>query len=231
MYSGSRAPFSPSEFLYHWWRHADSLAGYQQQDAHEFYLSLLEGMSAATIATQQQQDKQQTAAGDIVAPKLQQSPVGAQAGTNTDNAVGDSALLLQRFTAGAAAHEGGGAGLDVLGRPTAAAAAHQIWVQQQQQLALGLHGGLDLQLPGSTADWQQFTMQQLLQQHGLHGWAQGYGFADMHNSHQQQQDGHMRCAGPSVTPEPCTADGTPEPEPQGHPGTNKSATHHEQLEG
>eukprot|EP00775_Hariotina_reticulata_P004801 gene4801-5050_t len=40
VYSGNRQPFSPAEFLYQWWRFADSLAGYQQQDAHEFYLSL-----------------------------------------------------------------------------------------------------------------------------------------------------------------------------------------------
>lgn len=49
VYSGNRQPFSPAEFLYQWWRFADSLAGYQQQDAHEFYLSLLEGMSGSMV--------------------------------------------------------------------------------------------------------------------------------------------------------------------------------------
>ena len=39
-------PFSPVRFLDTWWRSAGgSLAGYQQQDAHEFYLSLLDGLS------------------------------------------------------------------------------------------------------------------------------------------------------------------------------------------
>ncbi|KAL3130987.1 Ubiquitin C-terminal hydrolase 22 [Trebouxia sp. C0009 RCD-2024] len=45
-YSGHRVPFSPIRFLDTWWRSAGgSLAGYQQQDAHEFYLSLLDGLS------------------------------------------------------------------------------------------------------------------------------------------------------------------------------------------
>lgn len=45
-YSGQRLPFSPVKFLDTWWRSAGgSLAGYQQQDAHEFYLSLLDGLT------------------------------------------------------------------------------------------------------------------------------------------------------------------------------------------
>lgn len=48
-YSGHRVPFSPVRFLDTWWRSAGgSLAGYQQQDAHEFYLSLLDGLSQPT---------------------------------------------------------------------------------------------------------------------------------------------------------------------------------------
>ncbi|GLC60015.1 hypothetical protein PLESTB_001563900 [Pleodorina starrii] len=48
-YSGDRAPLSPTDFLYSWWTFADSLAGYRQQDAHEFYLSALSGLSSALI--------------------------------------------------------------------------------------------------------------------------------------------------------------------------------------
>lgn len=45
-YGGIRRPFSPIRFLDTWWRNAEgSLAGYQQQDAHEFYLSLLDGLA------------------------------------------------------------------------------------------------------------------------------------------------------------------------------------------
>ncbi|EFJ42481.1 hypothetical protein VOLCADRAFT_67026 [Volvox carteri f. nagariensis] len=44
-YSGDRAPLSPTDFLYSWWTFADSLAGYRQQDAHEFYLSALSGLA------------------------------------------------------------------------------------------------------------------------------------------------------------------------------------------
>lgn len=47
MYSGQRAPYSPVALLHAWWRHADHLAGYQQQDAHEFYLTTLCAMDGA----------------------------------------------------------------------------------------------------------------------------------------------------------------------------------------
>ena len=44
-YSGERAPLRPSAFLHAWWQQAEHhLAGYQQQDAHEFYLSALSGL-------------------------------------------------------------------------------------------------------------------------------------------------------------------------------------------
>lgn len=52
MYSGERSPYSPADLLYAWWSHADDLAGYKQQDAHEFYLSLLSAISALHIAPQ-----------------------------------------------------------------------------------------------------------------------------------------------------------------------------------
>lgn len=49
MYSGNRSPYSPAYFLYCWWRCADALAGYQQQDAHEFYLSLLSALDDSVV--------------------------------------------------------------------------------------------------------------------------------------------------------------------------------------
>ncbi|PSC74502.1 ubiquitin carboxyl-terminal hydrolase 22 [Micractinium conductrix] len=46
-YSGRRAGFSPAQFLYTWWMLAGGhMAGYQQQDAHEFFCFILEMMSA-----------------------------------------------------------------------------------------------------------------------------------------------------------------------------------------
>ena len=49
-YSGARAPYSPAAFLYAWWRHAEHhLAGYQQQDAHEFYLYALAGLAHSRL--------------------------------------------------------------------------------------------------------------------------------------------------------------------------------------
>jgi len=50
-YSGTRAPYSPAAFLYAWWRQQEHshLAGYQQQDAHEFYLYALAGLSHSRL--------------------------------------------------------------------------------------------------------------------------------------------------------------------------------------
>lgn len=49
-YSGARAPYSPAAFLYAWWRIAEHhLAGYQQQDAHEFYLYALAGLAHSRL--------------------------------------------------------------------------------------------------------------------------------------------------------------------------------------
>jgi ubiquitin carboxyl-terminal hydrolase 22/27/51 len=44
VYSGVGAPYAPYHFLYSMWRHADNLAGYDQQDAHEFLISTLNGL-------------------------------------------------------------------------------------------------------------------------------------------------------------------------------------------
>jgi ubiquitin carboxyl-terminal hydrolase 22/27/51 len=45
-----RAPWSPAALLAAWWRSAEALASYQQQDAHEFFLSLVEAVHTATSA-------------------------------------------------------------------------------------------------------------------------------------------------------------------------------------
>ncbi|TYJ22060.1 hypothetical protein E1A91_A08G103300v1 [Gossypium mustelinum] len=44
VFSGDRTPYSPAKFLYSWWQHAAILASYEQQDAHEFFISMLEGI-------------------------------------------------------------------------------------------------------------------------------------------------------------------------------------------
>lgn len=43
-FSGDRSPYSPAQFLYSWWQHSADLASYEQQDAHEFFISLLDGI-------------------------------------------------------------------------------------------------------------------------------------------------------------------------------------------
>jgi hypothetical protein len=49
VYSGKRVPFSPADFLYHWWLSDEGLAGYQQHDAHEFFLSLLDKLEGGSM--------------------------------------------------------------------------------------------------------------------------------------------------------------------------------------
>ncbi|GMI89202.1 ubiquitin-specific protease 22 [Hibiscus trionum] len=44
VFSGDRIPYSPAKFLYSWWQHAANLASYEQQDAHEFFISMLDGI-------------------------------------------------------------------------------------------------------------------------------------------------------------------------------------------
>ncbi|GAA0144823.1 cysteine protease [Lithospermum erythrorhizon] len=41
-FSGDRTPYSPAQFLYSWWQHSENLASYEQQDAHEFFISMLD---------------------------------------------------------------------------------------------------------------------------------------------------------------------------------------------
>ncbi|XP_052204082.1 ubiquitin C-terminal hydrolase 22 isoform X2 [Diospyros lotus] len=42
VFSGDRTPYSPAQFLYSWWQHSEDLACYEQQDAHEFFISILD---------------------------------------------------------------------------------------------------------------------------------------------------------------------------------------------
>ncbi|KAK2357962.1 ubiquitin C-terminal hydrolase [Trifolium repens] len=46
VFSGDRLPYSPARFLHSWWQHAakSHLASYEQQDAHEFFISMLDGI-------------------------------------------------------------------------------------------------------------------------------------------------------------------------------------------
>ncbi|CAI9298362.1 unnamed protein product [Lactuca saligna] len=44
VFSGDRKPYSPAKFLYSWWQHAGNLANYEMQDAHEFFISMLDGI-------------------------------------------------------------------------------------------------------------------------------------------------------------------------------------------
>lgn len=42
VFSGDRTPYSPAQFLHSWWLHSENHATYEQQDAHEFFISILD---------------------------------------------------------------------------------------------------------------------------------------------------------------------------------------------
>lgn len=42
VFSGDRSPYSPAHFLHSWWLHSENHATYEQQDAHEFFISILD---------------------------------------------------------------------------------------------------------------------------------------------------------------------------------------------
>lgn len=42
VFSGDRSPYSPAQFLHSWWLHSENHATYEQQDAHEFFISILD---------------------------------------------------------------------------------------------------------------------------------------------------------------------------------------------
>ncbi|XP_050364368.1 ubiquitin C-terminal hydrolase 22 [Argentina anserina] len=56
VYSGGadRTPYSPAQFLYSWWQHSENLASYEQQDAHEFFISVLDGIHERESKTRNQ---------------------------------------------------------------------------------------------------------------------------------------------------------------------------------
>jgi hypothetical protein len=142
VYSGNRQPFSPAEFLYQWWRFADSLAGYQQQDAHEFFLSLLEGLSGSMVPL----------------PELDNEAAAAAV---------DGQAAAGKADAAAAAGDGKGAAAAAGTGPHGS----QLQQQQQQQEALPFpHGGqafAALQQPGQQQQQLGFVNGQagFLQQH------------------------------------------------------------------
>ncbi|KAK3039973.1 hypothetical protein RJ639_027163 [Escallonia herrerae] len=49
VFSGNRMAYSPARFLYSWWQHASNLASYEQQDAHEFFISTLDGIHEKVV--------------------------------------------------------------------------------------------------------------------------------------------------------------------------------------
>lgn len=46
VYSGAQTPLSPHQFLYGVWKQSNTFAGYEQQDAHEFLIRVLNGVHA-----------------------------------------------------------------------------------------------------------------------------------------------------------------------------------------
>ena len=48
-FSGKKTPFSPHSFLHAMWSNAESFAGYEQQDAHEFLIQALSAIDAGLV--------------------------------------------------------------------------------------------------------------------------------------------------------------------------------------
>ncbi len=48
-HGSGEAVLSPATFLSAWWAHDGSMAGYQQQDAQSFFLSLLAALGGSTV--------------------------------------------------------------------------------------------------------------------------------------------------------------------------------------
>ena len=57
-YSGNQQPFIPSRLLHLVWKNAKHLAGYEQQDAHEFFISLLDIMHTHLVRSNNSEDTQ-----------------------------------------------------------------------------------------------------------------------------------------------------------------------------
>ncbi|WOL19048.1 ubiquitin carboxyl-terminal hydrolase 22 isoform X2 [Canna indica] len=53
VFSGDRTPYSPARFLYSWWQYSSNLASYEQQDAHEFFISMLDMIHESERSTLQ----------------------------------------------------------------------------------------------------------------------------------------------------------------------------------
>ncbi|CAL9210800.1 unnamed protein product [Musa hybrid cultivar] len=52
-FSGNPTPYSPARFLFSWWQHSSNLASYEQQDAHEFFISMLDMIHESERSTLQ----------------------------------------------------------------------------------------------------------------------------------------------------------------------------------
>jgi len=52
-FSGKQLPFSPHSFLHAMWANSDCVAGYEQQDAHEFLIAALSSIHSNIVALQQ----------------------------------------------------------------------------------------------------------------------------------------------------------------------------------
>ena len=51
VFSGEHKSYSPAQFLHSVWTHAHHLSGYEQQDAHEFFIACLDGMHLHSMGT------------------------------------------------------------------------------------------------------------------------------------------------------------------------------------
>ncbi|GLU01229.1 hypothetical protein SLE2022_185420 [Rubroshorea leprosula] len=58
MHSTDHTPYSPARMLYSWWRHTPSLASFGEKDAHEFFISVLNGIHDFSDKGQERNDSE-----------------------------------------------------------------------------------------------------------------------------------------------------------------------------
>ena len=101
----------PSNLLYAVWAHADYMAGYDQQDAHEFLIALLDGIGSHLEKHHGEQSS--TSAVPRFPSPPETTTTTASYGGNTNGIIGDSQQFLSSIKADPHAANGGCLPLDV----------------------------------------------------------------------------------------------------------------------
>ena len=104
MYNGENIPFSPSSFLRSIWIHDDALAGYEMQDAHEFYISVLNGLHLHAHSATSSSEKA-SPVGYGLLPAIPSHPPSSNSSLNNHNALSNGNSSLPSRECSCPAHQ------------------------------------------------------------------------------------------------------------------------------